>query len=600
MLPATVLLAGWLLADCLAHEHQVPFRYQDGPFIAAPTRPLVWGDINIIHTTDTHGWLSGHLKDTAPEPNYSGDIGMLSSFVSHLKAEAEERNVDLLMVDSGDLHDGNGLTDGFPVGGIDGHEALKLFRRLPYDVMAIGNHELYKYEVAYDMYKNFAPKLHGRYLTSNVNITVEESGQLINVPIGDRFSKFQTRLGRNITAFGVLFDFQLNSINTTIQSPADMVQESWFKDAIAEEPDLFLLVGHMAIQPGSRWPVVFEAIRAVHPLTPIAIFGGHTHIRDCVQLDSRSMSLESGQFMETLGWMSLKFESDQVAFTRRYLDANMVTYAYHTGKHGEDFHTKEGKDITTGIQTLSNAFNLSYQFGIAPQDYFKQRVPTSSSSSVINLFASQVLPTTLKLSSTRGDIPAMFVANSGVLRYDVFKGSFTRNDQYIVSPFQNTFEYVQNISRSVAAQVVDELNRSGLPSLEKLYSENTSIDQADPFEVYSRWLQGQWERWNSEPSSSTENLTLGYVTTDACPGAGDDVPHQPVPHYPLPPFIGSDLPNTDYMDLVFVSFIRDSVLIVINEINAGNVPNVTDADVKPYTQLAVDNVFGLYASMVWS
>ena len=52
-------------------------------------------------------------------------------------------------------------------------------------------------------------------------------------------------------------------------------------------------------------PAVFNAIRAVHPYTPIFIFGGHTHIRDCNQLDTRSMSIESGRYMETVGWMSM-------------------------------------------------------------------------------------------------------------------------------------------------------------------------------------------------------------------------------------------------------------------------------------------------------
>ncbi|KAJ7863605.1 hypothetical protein B0H14DRAFT_2348878 [Mycena olivaceomarginata] len=40
------------------------------------------------------------------------------------------------------------------------------------------------------------------------------------------------------------------------------------------------------------------------PLTPILILGGHTHIRDCLQLDGRSMSLESDRYIETIGWMS--------------------------------------------------------------------------------------------------------------------------------------------------------------------------------------------------------------------------------------------------------------------------------------------------------
>ena len=70
---------------------------------------------------------------------------------------------------------------------------------------------------------------------------------------------------------------------------------------------------------------MFNAIRAVHPYTPILIFGGmrftlvhetvlvfncrihagHSHIRDCQQYDGRTMALESGRYMETIGsWIS--------------------------------------------------------------------------------------------------------------------------------------------------------------------------------------------------------------------------------------------------------------------------------------------------------
>jgi 2',3'-cyclic-nucleotide 2'-phosphodiesterase (5'-nucleotidase family) len=31
--------------------------------IAAPLRDLKWGQLNFLHTTDTHGWLAGHLKE---------------------------------------------------------------------------------------------------------------------------------------------------------------------------------------------------------------------------------------------------------------------------------------------------------------------------------------------------------------------------------------------------------------------------------------------------------------------------------------------------------------------------------------------------------
>jgi hypothetical protein len=40
----------------------------------------------------------------------------------------------------------------------------------------------------------------------------------------------------------------------------------------------------------SEWRPVYDVIRARHPLAPIYIFGGHTHVRDCVQYDDRSIA----------------------------------------------------------------------------------------------------------------------------------------------------------------------------------------------------------------------------------------------------------------------------------------------------------------------
>lgn len=111
---------------------------------------------------------------------------------------------------------GTGLTDGFPPGGVDAHDASLLSCPLPYlIVLFIGqsirqttslrcdgywkvcypsppclpltdySHELYIYANTLDMYQNFAPALKGRYLSSNVNITVaDKNNNTIDVPVG--------------------------------------------------------------------------------------------------------------------------------------------------------------------------------------------------------------------------------------------------------------------------------------------------------------------------------------------------------------------------------------------------------------------------------
>jgi 2',3'-cyclic-nucleotide 2'-phosphodiesterase (5'-nucleotidase family) len=62
-----------------------------------PWRGLAWGEANFLHTTDTHGWLEGHLN----EVDYGADWGDFVSFVKRMRDRADQLNVDLLVVDTG-------------------------------------------------------------------------------------------------------------------------------------------------------------------------------------------------------------------------------------------------------------------------------------------------------------------------------------------------------------------------------------------------------------------------------------------------------------------------------------------------------------------
>jgi 2',3'-cyclic-nucleotide 2'-phosphodiesterase (5'-nucleotidase family) len=64
---------------------------------AVPRGPLAWGQLNFLHTTDTHGWLEGHIR----EQNYGADWGDYVSFVKQMRKKAKDLDVDLLVVDTG-------------------------------------------------------------------------------------------------------------------------------------------------------------------------------------------------------------------------------------------------------------------------------------------------------------------------------------------------------------------------------------------------------------------------------------------------------------------------------------------------------------------
>ncbi|KAL5478293.1 hypothetical protein ACEPAI_2477 [Sanghuangporus weigelae] len=621
-------LASFVLAcsDDHAHLHAKRDSRASGWLLSPPSRPLQWGELNVIHTTDTHGWLLGHQKQSPPEPNYSGTFGEFADFVQHMKEIALKKDVDLLLIDSGDVHDGTGLSDGFPVGGTDAHESNQFIKLLPYDLLAIGNHELYIYNNTLDMYTDFVPHWNGRYLASNVNITIPDSSnpsQNMSVPVGSRHVKFKTRLGRRVTSLGVLFDFTGNDDGTTVQRVEDMVKEQWFADAIAEEPDLFLLVGHMPVSE-DNWPTVFNAVRAVHPTTPILIFGGHAHVRDCVQFDGRSMALASGRYMETVGWMSVDFDkressgSKNLTFSRRYLDANRLTYEFHTGRNNHTFDTSYGQSITRGLEDLAVRFDLNFTFGTAPQDYTISRDPYPSYGSSLTLFVSEAVPVALGINNTRssqGDNsttpPALFIAVSGSQRFDIFEGPFTKNDQLATSPFRNAFLFLGNVSYGVARQVLGLLNEEGGEASkvkrsarrgEKRWREEL-YRRGEVEMVYKKWLGEMYAKARElqlqrrDGNLTDETSTVGYVTSDSCPGTGDDTPHAPLPFYSSPAYISStDIPSSSSsnltsisddtpIDLVFVDFIASDVLESLNELETeeGSGKNYTEGDIASYS-----------------
>lgn len=221
---------------------------------------------------------------------------------------------------------------------------------------------------------------------------------------------------------------------------------------------------------------------------------------------------------------------------RRYLDPNRVTYEvwekitalasfpkpiirqYHTKHHNSSFDTSQGREITAGLEALATRFNLSYQFGTAPQDYTLSRDPYPSSGSLLNLMANQVLPTALAMNNTRSNISNIIIINSGELRFDIYKGPFTKNDQLTASPFANAFLYIADVPLGVASAVLPALNGEGANGRrrELADAESERYARGDVELQYRHWLESMYARAGPERRAA-QNLTLGYVTQDVSP-----------------------------------------------------------------------------------
>lgn len=111
------------------HVKRIQPGAPDAPY--GPKSALEWGQVNFLHTTDTHGWLAGHLK----EQNFGADWGDFVTFTRRMKQTAGNMGADLLIVDTGDLHDGSGLSDATKV---DGELSMPIFSEIDYDLLTIG------------------------------------------------------------------------------------------------------------------------------------------------------------------------------------------------------------------------------------------------------------------------------------------------------------------------------------------------------------------------------------------------------------------------------------------------------------------------------
>ena len=510
-----------------------------------------------------------------------------------MREKADTEGVDLLLIDTGDRIEGNGLYDASDPKGIYTRE---IFKEQAIDVICSGNHELYLQNSSDSEYLHVVPSFRGNYLASNLDIFDSKTGQ--RVPLAQRYKKFTTKnQGIRILAFGFLFDFTGNYNNTVVQPVAETIQEKWFQDAIRDrEVDLFLVAGHVAIR-SEEYMNLYRAIREVQWDTPIQFFGGHTHIRDYKRYDSKAYAVESGRYMETIGFQSIsglstggKQENFRKAssptFGRRYIDNNLYSFHHHTNLNATTFPTPHGRNVSAMISSARKSLNLDNQFGCAPTDLWTNRAPYPSNKSIFSWLEQQVLPGSI-LDTIRGEKPRIVVANTGALRFDIFEGPFTIDTTFTVSPFAGGLRYIQDVPFDIADRLLKVLNNEGeileqaAPGLrssmlappEQMAIQNDII--ASTSDIYLADNSYQHPLTNQKQS-----LTPGYTTKDDAGTDGDDTIHSPLSFYRVPNCIEarlsfpstipspspsskptlSDPENPETVDLVYLEFIQPWIL----------------------------------------
>ncbi|KAK3075860.1 hypothetical protein LTR53_000433 [Teratosphaeriaceae sp. CCFEE 6253] len=623
------------------------------PPIPAPLRRLPWSPsgLNILHTTDTHGWHAGHLQE-AP---YAADWGDYLSFTHHLRLRADADGADLLVVDTGDRVEGNGLYDASVP---KGKYTFSIFERQQFDVVTPGNHELYLAETAAREFDEVVPDLGAAYVASNLDYRDPETGAWRD--FAPRFRVFTTpNRGVRVLAFGFLFDFKGNANNTLVQPVEETVKESWFQDALrTKDVDLFLVAGHVPVRDSKEYDAVYRAIRAVQWDTPIVFLGGHTHVRDFRRYGKKAVGLESGRYMETVGFLSVSGLSsnssrihDQntpapgpvddaatasVDFRRLYIDNNLLSYRHHTSTNSSSFPTPLGLNTSRAITLAREALKLDRTFGCVPQTYWLNRAPYPSNDSLLSLLDQRILPETFAKdievgieAEGRTRRPTMVITNTGAMRFDLFKGRFTVDSAFLVSPFGSGFRVVRGVRAAVADRVLEVLNQAGqiawgadevgsaddsreLPRVRDLLPTLPPFNQRTLRGGDSAVMGSDGGEQQQIPLVSTaehdddderEGPTLpGYTTYDDFGSDGDDTVHQRIQFYDVPNCVASYLHfpaptgdeaghggggEEDTVEIIYNEFIQAWVLLALRYLGQEFAANETAVAVAGRTMTDV-------------
>ncbi len=477
--PAVALLAGLLLAVLRGNGRTAALPVPVGNAGRAnyqtesqPLDPLSaaveWRDINILHLTDVHSFIAGNRHE-----GVDADYGDLVSFISHMQDRASERGVELFVINTGDLVDGTGMSDATPIAG---EFLTPILRMVPYDALTIGNHELYEDSTVDNLRKPGGLLEHfgERCITSNQfyrplgsvasNRTAVE--QQIE-PLSVRYTVLRGRnSGRDLLAFGFLFNFGSFSPNSFVQWVEQAVAEPWFAQAVATHATD---VAGVAVLAHMGWTdeaveVIRAAIRAAPggAHLPMVVLAGHTHIRVFSRLDENAALLESGRYFDTIGMIGFDTPSSAAVsstwFEYDYLATNVENLAAVAQVEPGDFPLPAGALVKEEILRVREMFALDEVLGCTPADapdrYFR-RNELDAPDSLWRLALEEVIPAVVF--EPAFNPTQILVAGTGGLRFDIFAGELTRDDTMIVSPFRDRFHLFADLSSDEAIVVVESL-----------------------------------------------------------------------------------------------------------------------------------------------
>lgn len=292
-----------------------------------------------------------------------------------------------------------------------------------------------------------------------------------------------------------------------------------------------------------------------------------------------------------------------LTYARRYLDWNRLTFEYHaTNSQASTFDYHSGLRVSGDITDARKALNLSALYGCAPATYCMSCQPFLAPGNIFSLL--QVALGATVVNTSRATTPRYIIANTGSIRFDLVKGPFTYDDSFIVSPFTNTFQYI-NVPYTIAKNVLNGLN--GAPITNKRDPASIIYDSAPEVEACLdptlSLITGQVGELKPRGITRRQTtVTPGYVTTDDFGTDGDDTPHSKIPYYSQPTYFqgNASFPATGTpatVDVVWLDFFTADIIKVLNSL--GGKYTAADAQLYLPKTFTTQSYLPAYAKKYW-
>jgi hypothetical protein len=301
-------------------------------------------------------------------------------------------------------------------------------------------------------------------------------------------------------------------------------------------------------------------------------------------------------------------------YARRYLDWNRATFAYHAeGSQKYVLSSEKGVAITHEITSERAKLNLTDLYGCAPETYCQYCKPFLADGNIFKLL--QTALATVVVNETRKDNARLIIINTGSVRFDLAKGPFTYDDSFIVSPFDDAFQFIPDVPYEQASKVLGILNAGAFQKKKRdlstadfdfaplLADRDTCIDP--PLTHHYDGVTRRSKQGGRLIRRQSTAITPGSTTTDDFGTDGDDTVHSKIPNFNQPndlqanasfPMNGS-MPAT--VDLVFLDFIASYIVNALNRPDVGGKFSLSQVSYYMGRNFTTNSYLPAYAKVAW-